>query len=95
MADRMTDNQAAIIGKSKAEVEALLGKPPKKSFWTNSRPPDGADPAAIAAFEAATLDEIWIYFNGRVHFSIAGLAKKVDDKTRFDLPPDQPGQVFV
>lgn len=94
MADRMTDNQTQIMGKTKAEVEALLGKPPKKSFWTTPHAPEGADPSEIAAFEADTLDEIWIYFNGRVHFSIAGRAIKVDDKTRFDLPPEQ-DQMFV
>ncbi len=88
MAERLTDIQAQIVTKNKAAVEALLGKPLKKSYWTTSKPPDGANAAAVDAFEASALDEIWIYVSGRVHFSIAGSALKVDDKTDRDLPPE-------
>lgn len=89
MAERLTDIQAQIVTKNKAAVEQLLGKPLKKSYWTTTKPPDGANAAAIAAFEASALDEIWIYVSGRVHFSLAGAAVKVDDKTDRDLPPEQ------
>ena len=74
----------------KADVETLLGKPVKVSYWTNAKPPEGADAAAIAAFEKEALDEIWIYNNGRVHFTLAGTAVKVDDKVDRDLPPPEP-----
>lgn len=86
----LTDMQAQIIDKPKADIETLLGKPLKVSYWTNPRPPEGADAAAIAAFEAETLDEIWIYTNGRVHFTLAGTAARVDDKVSRDLPPQEP-----
>ena len=89
MAERLTDLEAQIVTTDKAAVEALLGPPQKKGYWTTPAPPDGADAAAIADFEAATLDEIWIYVSGRVHFSLAGIALEVDDKTMLDLPPDQ------
>jgi len=87
MAEPLTTQQAQILDKTKPNVEALLGPPKIKRFWKNSAPPLGADAAGIAAFEASQLDEIWIYDNGRVHFSLAGLAKKVDDKVRLDLEP--------
>lgn len=89
MAETLTSIQAQIINKNKAAVEQLLGVPQKKSFWTNTPPPAGANAAAIAAFEKTALDEIWIYFSGRVHFNLAGTAVKVDDKTGKDLPPEQ------
>jgi hypothetical protein len=90
VADTLTDLQAQILGKNKAAVEQLLGKPLKKSAWTTSLPPQGADAAAVAAHEGSHLDEIWIYTSGRVHFAMDGKALKVDDKTSRDLPPDQP-----
>ncbi len=90
MAERLTDIEAQILTKSKAEIETLLGKPLKVGYWKNQRPPEGADPAAIAAFEAEALDEIWIYTAGRVHFTMAGTAVKVDDKVDRDLPPPEP-----
>lgn len=89
MAERLTDLQAQIVTKNKAAVEALLGKPVKVGYWTTPAPPQGADAAALAAFNANTLDEIWIYVSGRVHFNLAGSALKVDDKTSLDLPPEQ------
>jgi len=88
MAERLTDIQAQILGKSKADVETLLGQPLKISFWKNEKPPEGADAAAIAAFEAEALDEIWIYTAGRVHFT--GTAVKVDDRVDRYLPPPEP-----
>ena len=91
MAERLTDIQAEIVGKTKPEVETRLGRPAKVSYWTNNKPPQGADAAAVAAFEAEALDEIWIYTNGRVHFTMAGTAKAVDDKVDRDLPPIEGG----
>lgn len=89
MADTLTSIQAQIVNKNKAAVEQLLGTPVKKGYWTTSKPPDGANAAAITAFKKAALDEIWIYASGRVHFNLAGTAIKVDDKTNRDLPPEQ------
>jgi hypothetical protein len=87
MAEPLTSMQAQILDKNKAAVEALLGEPVKKRFWKNAEPPQNADAAALAAFRASMLDEIWIYSNGRVHFTLDGIAKKVDDKVRLDIPP--------
>ncbi len=89
MAERLSDLAPQIKNKTQAGVEALLGKPIDKGFWSTNEPPPGATPAQVAAHARSTLDEIWIYTNGRVHFSIAGKAIKVDDKTLFDQPPDQ------
>ena len=41
----------------------------------------------LTEFRARSLDEIWIYPTGRVHFTLDGRAAKVDDKTAHDLPP--------
>jgi hypothetical protein len=90
----LTEMQDQIVKKSREDVEALLGKPVKVSYWTNARPPEGADANAVAAYEAEALDEIWIYANGRVHFTMAGKAVKVDDEIDRDLPPPE-GTVFV
>ena len=96
MAERLTDIQAQIVDKDKAAIETLLGKPLKVGHWKNAKPPEGADAAAIAAFEAKALDEIWIYTSGRVHFTMAGTAVKVDDKIDRDLPPQESnGGLFV
>ncbi len=90
MAERMSEQSAQIVSKAKTAVEALLGKPMTIGYWTTGEPAPGSTPAQIAAFEDGQLDEIWIYTNGRVHFSVSGKALKVDDKTLFDLPPDNP-----
>lgn len=87
MAEPLTSRQVEILAKDKAAVEALLGLPVKKEYWKTNVSPPGADAAAITAHKAATLDEIWVYKEGRVHFSLDNIARKVDDKTRFDLPP--------
>jgi hypothetical protein len=87
MADPLTTRQVEILDKNKAAIEALLDAPTKKEYWKTSEPPPEADAAAVAAFKATTLDEIWVYPQGRVHFSLDNIARKVDDKTRFDLPP--------
>jgi hypothetical protein len=89
MAERLTDIEGQILDKSKSDVETLLGQPTKVGYWTKATPPEGADTAAIATFEAEALDEIWIYTNGRVHFTIAGKAVKIDDKVDRDLPPPE------
>ena len=89
MAERLIDIEAQILDKTKEDIETLLGKPTKVGYWTKAKPPEGADATAITAFEAEALDEIWIYTNGRVHFTIAGNAVKVDDKVDRDLPPEE------
>ena len=93
MAEPLTTRQSQILDKDKAAVEALLGPPVKKEYWKTNVPPSEADVAALASFKASTLDEIWVYQEGRVHFSLDNIARKVDDKTRFDLPP--PGGLIV
>jgi hypothetical protein len=96
MAERLTEIQAQILDKSKEDVETLLGVPVKIGYWKNEEAPEGADAAAIAAFEAESLDEIWIYTSGRVHFTMAGTAVKVDDKVDRDLPqPESDGGLVV
>ena len=87
MAEPLTTQQSQILDKNKTAVQALLGPPVKKEYWKTNEPPPEADAAALTAFKAATLDEIWVYKEGRVHFSLDNIARKVDDKTRFDLPP--------
>lgn len=87
MAEPLTTRQVEILEKNKAAIEALLGPPRKKEYWKTNEPPPEADAAALTAFKASTLDEIWIYQEGRVHFSLDGVARKVDDKTRLDMPP--------
>jgi hypothetical protein len=89
MAETLTGMQAQILSKNKPAVEVLLGKPLKVGYWTTATPPEGASAAAVAAFELNSLDEIWIYASGRIHFNLAGTAVKVDDKTGLDLPPNQ------
>jgi hypothetical protein len=89
VAEKLTRIQGQLLHKDKATVRALLGKPTKIGYWSTTTPPQGANAATLAAFEAATLDEIWIYAGGRVHFTLAGTAAKVDDKTDWDLPPNQ------
>lgn len=87
MAEPLTTRQSQILDKDKTAVEALLGAPVKKEYWKTNAPPPEADAAALTAYKAATLDEIWIYQEGRVHFSLDNIARKVDDKTRLDLQP--------
>ena len=95
MADALTSIQANILDKEKAEIEAMLGAPLKKRYWTNVRPPEGATAAEIASFEAEQLDEIWIYANGRIHFTMAGKATAVDDNVTKDLPPERDGPLIA
>jgi hypothetical protein len=95
MADTLTSIEGNIVNKTKAEVEALIGAPLKKRFWKNVRLPEDATAEEIAAFEAEQLDEIWIYTNGRVHFTLAGKATSVDDNVSKDFPPDQPGPLIA
>jgi hypothetical protein len=89
MADRLTAIQGQILNRDKASVEALLGKPLKIGYWTTNEPPPRADAAEIAAYKAGTLDQIWIYASGRVHFNLAGSAAKVDETRPWDLPPNE------
>jgi hypothetical protein len=89
MTETLTDMQAQILNKDKPAVNALLGDPLKVGHWTTAMPPEGANAAVLAAFQANSLDEIWIYASGRVHFNLAGTAVKVDNKTSLDLPPSQ------
>ena len=71
-------------------MRELLGRPEKTRFWKNVRPPADADAAAVAEVARTQLDEIWIYRNGRVHFSQEGKVLKVDNKVDLDLPPASP-----
>lgn len=87
MAEPLTTRQSQILDKNKVAVGALLGLPLKKEYWKTNEPPPEADAAALTAFKASTLDEIWVYEEGRVHFSLDNIARKVDDKTRLDLAP--------
>ncbi|MCU0767858.1 MAG: hypothetical protein MUD07_00180 [Burkholderiaceae bacterium] len=87
MAEPLTTKQSQILDRDKAAVTALLGEPVKIESWKTNEPPPDADAAAVSAFKAATLDAIWIYKEGRVHFSLDNIARKVDDKTRLDLEP--------
>ncbi|HZM83487.1 MAG TPA: hypothetical protein VFC19_47840 [Candidatus Limnocylindrales bacterium] len=89
MPETLTERQAQILGKDRDSVRELLGEPVKVGHWTTADTPQGASPADVEAFQEKTLDEIWIYFAGRVHFNLAGKAAKVDDKTRLDLPPPE------
>jgi hypothetical protein len=89
VAERLSRLRGQLLHKDKAAVRGLLGQPLKIGYWTTTNPPQGASAAASAAFRASTLDEIWIYASGRVHFTLAGSAARVDDKTRLDLPPPQ------
>jgi hypothetical protein len=71
MPNNLTSIQSQILNKHKTAVEALSGQPLRKGYWKKTKPPQGADAAAIAAFESSVLDEIWIYSTGRVHFTLA------------------------
>ena len=93
MATPLSNMQAEIVGKTEAQVKELLGFPIKVSRWQNMRPPEGADAAALAAFEDTLLDQIWIYSTGRVHFNAKGKALQVDDDVSRDLPPSGGGLV--
>lgn len=95
MPDTLTSIQGNIINKSKAQVEAMLGAPLKKRYWTNVHLAEGATPQEVAAFKAEQLDEIWIYANGRVHFTLAGKATRVDDNVAKDLPPERDGPLVA
>ena len=95
MADHLSDRRAEIEGKDKAAVKALLGDPVQVSHWTNVRPPEGADAAAVAELHGRLLDEIWIYTSGRVHFTMAGTATRVDDRVAHDLPPEENPPLLV
>ena len=83
----LTDLRTRIVRQDKATVQALLGRPAKVGYWTTTLPPRNASAAMLAEFRAHTLDEIWIYPTGRVHFTLDGRAANVDDKTSRDLPP--------
>ncbi|MGY4768685.1 hypothetical protein ACXC9Q_17380 [Kribbella sp. CWNU-51] len=87
MPERLTNLRTRIVHQDKATVQALLGRPAKIGYWTTTRPPQNASTAMLTEFRARSLDEIWIYPTGRVHFTLDGRAAKVDDKTAYDLPP--------
>jgi hypothetical protein len=87
VAERLSRLREQLLHKDKAAVRAVLGRPLKIGYWTTPATPPGASAAVVAAFRAGTLDEIWIYPRGRVHFSLAGSVAKVDDKVDRSLPP--------
>lgn len=94
MTEFLSERRAELEGKDKAEVFALLGQPAAVSRWKNVPPPTNVTPAELTDFEETSLADIWVYRNGRVHFSIAGKVLKVDDKYENDLPPPE-GMVFA
>ncbi|MET9272065.1 hypothetical protein [Kribbella sp. NPDC003557] len=83
----LTDQRTRLLRQDKATVQALLGRPARIGYWTTTTLPRNASAAMVAEFRAHTLDEIWIYPTGRVHFTLDGRAAKVDDKPSLDLPP--------
>ena len=87
MAEKLTSLRARIVHQNKASVQELLGRPARIGYWTTTMPPRTASAAMLTEFRARTLDEIWIYSTGRVHFTLDGRAAKVDDKPALDLPP--------
>jgi hypothetical protein len=91
MADGLSSRRAEIEGKNKDAVRALLGEPVLTTYWKNTPPPANASPADLATFKGTTLDEIWVYPSGRVHFALSGTALKVDDRADKHLPQEDPG----
>lgn len=86
MAESLVDKREQILNKDKDAVRQLLGEPVKVTYWKNAVPAEGTD---LAAFNAESLDEIWVYRDGRVHFNLAGNALKVDDRAVLHLPPPE------
>lgn len=95
MPEMLSSREPELVGKDKEAVKAMLGFPVKTGFWSKAEPPAGLTPDETASFEDQQLDEIWIYHNGRVHFSTAGNARRVDDNVRNDLPPDTEGPLMA
>jgi hypothetical protein len=91
MADGLSTRRAEIEDKNKDAVRALLGEPVLRTYWKNTLPPPNASAAELSAFLGSTLDEVWVYPNGRVHFSLAGTAIRVDDRADKHLPREDPG----
>lgn len=87
MAQTLSEMSEQILGKEKAAVQGMLGEPAKVGYWKNRARPE--DDSELAAYNESTLDQIWIYLNGRVHFNVAGKAVKVDDKVQLDMPPPE------
>lgn len=87
MAETLNEMSEQILGKEKAAVQGMLGEPAKVGYWKKPAAPE--DDGELAAFNESTLDQIWIYLNGRVHFNLAGKAVKVDDNVGLDLPPPE------
>jgi chemotaxis protein CheY-P-specific phosphatase CheC len=90
-ADPLSEIGNQIVGRSKDEVRQLFGPPVTITYWTNTKTLPDTSVATRAAQAAETLDEIWVYRRGRVHFSVLGTAIRVDDRADRDLPPDEPG----
>jgi hypothetical protein len=86
----LSEMRGQLLERTKEQVRAELGEPERVTYWQNMKPPPEADEAALAEFRRTLLDEIWVYSNGRVHFSLEGRVLKVDDDTSHDLQSDSP-----
>ena len=79
MANGLTDREAEILGKTPQEIRDLLGDPVKVAAWKTVDSPPELTAAEVEAFLATQLGEIWVYTNGRVHFSRTNIAARVDE----------------
>jgi hypothetical protein len=80
---KLGERERDLVEKDKAAVEALLGAPVKKTFWTNVKTPPDGTAEQVAEHEARQLDEIWVYATGSVHFIAAGNVLKVEDDASY------------
>ena len=79
MPNGLTEMEADILQKTPEQVRELLGEPVTIAAWKTVDSPPEATAAEVDAFLATQLGEIWVYFNGRVHFSRANVAVRVDE----------------
>ncbi|MGW5192753.1 hypothetical protein ACWEOO_26150 [Kribbella sp. NPDC004138] len=88
MPESLSALRLRLVGQTKEAVQTMLGRPATIDYWTTPQPPQNASAAMLEEFRSRTLDEIWIYPAGRVHFSLAGRVAKVDDKAARYFPPN-------
>jgi hypothetical protein len=77
----------ALIGKTKSEVEDLLGPPALTTAWDSAAPPQGLSGAELDAWKEAELHDIWVYSGKVLSFNMKGVVKRVGTDTRRYLPP--------